>query len=169
MTYSVKQLADYLNVSNTTIRTSWSGEFADHLSENTRPPKGQERRFTEDDFSVLQTVAILRNQGIDYADIHDQLNQGIRLEPEEGKMRPNSAENEPITAVTVDAFQTALSNYETRLGRLEAKLDTAQEARIAAEIRAAAAEAELNVLKTLREETAAPVPVSFWDRIRGRV
>jgi len=150
MFYTVKALAEFLGVSDTTIRYNWSKEFGEFLSEDATPPKGQERRFTPEDMSVFYTVAIKRRAGHDYDTIRESLKAGERIEPE-ASQRPAPAgdDGSQETAVTVAAFSAALASYEARIDKLEDKLEEAQTARLAAEIRAAKAETELETLRAL--------------------
>lgn len=51
-TDTVSKVAEMLAVSPQTTRR-WSKQFAEHLSSDANPPKGAERRFTDDDVRVL--------------------------------------------------------------------------------------------------------------------
>lgn len=150
--YTTKQVCDFLGISNTTLRAAWVPEFAAYLSDHATPPKGQERRFTAEDVAVLYTVSALRERAVEFPDIHTKLAAGERIEPEPGERpAPASEEGSPDTAVTVAAFSAALASYEARIDKLEDKLEEAQAARLAAEIRAVRAETELSTLRALYE------------------
>lgn len=158
--YTTKQVCDYLGISNTTLRAAWVPEFASYLSDHATPPKGQERRFTAEDVAVLYTVAALRERAVEFPDIHIKLAAGERIEPEAGdRPAPAPDDSSQAAAVTVAAFTSALTAYENRIDKLEARLEEAQSARLAAEIRAAKAEAALEILQTRP---------GFWARLFGR-
>ena len=153
-TYSMKQVTGFLQVSDTTLRTSWGVEFADYLSPSANPPKGEERRYTEDDLATLYTVATMRQTGQDYETIKAMLDQGQRIDPPPADRAMLAAAGGDETAVMVSTFQTALASYEARIDKLEDKLEEAQTARLSAEIRAARAETELSTLRAVYEAEA---------------
>lgn len=165
--FTTKQVSDYLKVSDTTVRTGWSGEFADYLSEYATPGKGQERRFTPEDVGILYTVSVMRQQGVDFPDIHKALAAGERIEPPVGERATPAPEEEgDQAAVAVAAFQSALSSYEARVNKLESRLEEVQTARLDAEIRAARAETELKTIQGILENTPAP-PASLAAAVRS--
>ena len=152
--YSMKQVTSFLQVSDTTLRTGWGVEFADYLSPSANPPKGEERRYTEDDLATLYTVATMRMAGQDYETIKMALGQGQRIEPPPSDRAMLAAAGGDETAVMISTFQTALASYENRIDKLEDRLEEAQAARLAAEIRAARAETELSPLRAVYEAEA---------------
>lgn len=169
--FTVGQTAAALGVSTPTIR-NWASEFAAYLSERANPAPGQERRITEDDFSILQTVAILRQQAQTYDAIRAALAEGIRLELPEGhqpaedaaaeaKAPSKASEQTDIAPAALVAFQQALTAYQEMAERAEAKIDALQDARAKAEAEAAALRAELDALKRR--------PITMRDWLRGHL
>ena len=160
--YGSVQIGKHLGVSDGTIR-NWAAEFAAYLSEGSQTDKpGEVRTFTQDDLAILETVAAFRRQNLTYAEIGQRLANGERLEL---NGPPIDVKPGQETAVTIAAFQSTLQNYETRLDRYQARLESEQAARLAAEIRAARAETELEILKQQRGEKQPRR--SFWQRVRG--
>lgn len=161
--YGSVQLGKHLGVSDATIR-NWADEFAAYLSpgSQTKTP-GEVRTFTQDDLAILKTVTALRKQNRSYDDIQQALANGERLEIE--SLPPIEVYPGQETAVTIAAFQSTLQNYENRLDRFQQRLEEEQAARLAAEIRAAKAETELEILKGQGEKE--PPRRSFWQRVRG--
>lgn len=161
--YTVGQVAQALNVSDSTIR-QWSGEFADHLSEEANPPKGETRRYDDGDVAALQTVAILRDQLVDYADIHERLAAGERLEPApEERIRPE----EPAaadTALITESFAEALRNADSRIATLTDRLIDAEKRAAAAETRAEMLQAQLDERKGEKEGADGRPWWRFWSR-----
>jgi chromosome segregation ATPase len=169
--YTVSQTAAALNVSPPTIR-NWVAEFADYLSEQAAPGPGIERRITEDDLDILQTVAILRGQAQGYDDIRSALADGIRLElpeeaqaeqdaPQEAKRSAKASAPADVASSALVAFQQTLQAYQEQAERAEAKIDALQDARAKAEAEAAALRAELDALKRR--------PITMRDWLRGHL
>lgn len=75
---TVSTLVELFGISKHTART-WAQEFAPYLSAGAAPPRGERRRFSEDDLTVFALVAYLRGQNASYADIHDALAAGDRM------------------------------------------------------------------------------------------
>lgn len=142
---TVAQLARYTGVSGTTIR-NWSAEFADYLSEHANPPKGTERRFTAEDIDVLATVATMREQLQDYGAIRRALDAGTRLTPPDHEVPSQGSAAAPPTLPRV--VETAITAHLARIAVLEQKIEDLTERLIAAEKRATAAEAKLEVLQS---------------------
>lgn len=163
--YTVSQVAKYLDTSGTTIR-NYAAEFAEFLSPTATPPAGEPRQFSDDDLAVLSTVFVMRGQLATPAAIVAALRDGQRLEP----ARAAGPDDAPAVDAPA-AFTTALQVLESRLNKLEDRLEIERDARIDAEKRATAAETELKVLRELYEEEQATTtrPISFrewWQRRR---
>lgn len=169
ITVSSVKLAETFRTSDATIR-NWTDRFAAFLSDKTRPAgEGSPRAYTKEDTDVLATVALMRQQNKRYDDIEEFLADGQRLEwptpiGEEAAQEAARQANQE-TAVIVATFQTALATYENRLDKIQQRLEDEQAARMAAEIRAARAETELDILKQQKEEKQARR--SFWQRLAG--
>lgn len=163
--YTVSQIAKHLNTSGTTIR-NYAAEFAEFLSATATPPPGEPRQFSDDDLAVLSTVFVMRGQLAPPAAIVAALRDGQRLEP----ATPASTDDTPGIDAPA-AFTTALQVLESRLNKLEDRLEIERDARIDAEKRATAAETELKVLREIYEQEQATTarPLSFrewWQRRR---
>lgn len=72
---TISQLAGMFGVDRETVKL-WATEFAEHLSLRARPPKGQQRQFTECDLRVLALVFYYWEDDPDYENIHSMLNSG---------------------------------------------------------------------------------------------
>ena len=175
MDYSTGQAAKALSVSVTAVIT-WTRQFEDYLSDHTRPPKGQSRRYTADDLLILSTVATLRKQGVDLADIPGRLDDGERMEPVNSPINDEKQEEDNIPNVVsetaITAFSAALVTQENQINKLQNKVDELTDRLINAEKAAAAANAELSVLKQITERQADPKPeeerpLTFWQRLFG--
>jgi DNA-binding transcriptional MerR regulator len=68
----VASAAAIVGVSSSQIR-NWCAQFADYLSDQATPQPGQARMLTPTDVATLQRVQELRTEGVDYADIPEQL------------------------------------------------------------------------------------------------
>ena len=75
---TVSTLVELFGISKHTART-WAQEFAPYLSAGAAPPRGERRRFSEEDLTVFALVAYLRGQNASYTDIHDALAAGDRM------------------------------------------------------------------------------------------
>lgn len=177
-TYSVTQVARFLDVSVGTVRTD-GRDFSEFLSAAANPGHGQERRFNDEDLAVLQTVRVLRNQNRSLEEIIDELKKGTRLEPAEAppdihNQRRNDEAPEAGSAALVNQLMATVARFE---GELEAtrnerdrlmaerdrereKVDSQAAALLDAEKRAAAAEARAQFLveqiEELKNAAAAP-------------
>ena len=105
----------------------------------------------------------LRQQQVSYEEIHKKLHEGVRIEVETPPIQDNKkSEKQPETALAVQAFETALSAYEKRLTKLETRLEETTDKLIEAEKRAAAAEAQNELLK--QQEKEKPRRRWFWEK-----
>ncbi len=179
--YTVRQVARALTRSDGAIR-QWGKEFADYLSSNANPQKGQAREYTPDDYKVLATISVLSGQGESYEKIHEALERGTRLAPVDAPHEPlETAEKGDISPDVAQAFTTALTAYETRIGQLENRLEAEREKyqqlenelreRHAQELgseRAARLSAEIERAKLEgRLEELLARPPSWWQRLLG--
>jgi len=166
MTYTTFQLAELLDVNPATIR-NWTAEFADLFSDSATPPKGRARVYNDADLRILTTVAVLREQAIELAEIGERLEQGFRAEPLEF---PETAENDAPAAdlppQIAESFNHALTTLERQNSGLLDKIEQLHQRLLDTEKRATAAETELRLLKAA--VSAPPAEKSFWDRLLGR-
>lgn len=168
---TVSKLATQFGTSKNTIRV-WTAEFSEYLSPTAQPPKGQPRRYTDDDLRVLALVAYMRSDAVPYDDIRSALASGQRAEPfDQGETddetgsdsAQNQRESDEQPQMAIDLFRDMLGSYTDRINTLEAKLDTERDARLSAEKRAAAAEAALAVLEAQAQATAAGQGRRWWE------
>lgn len=75
-TYHTSALAKDFDVNPMTVR-NWAVKFADHLSDDANPPKGDTRAFTEDDAKILALVSQLIKHK-NHEEIHARLRNGER-------------------------------------------------------------------------------------------
>ena len=193
-TYSVTQVARFLDVSAGTVRTD-GRDFSEFLSAAANPGHGQERRFNDDDLAVLQTVRVLRNQNRSLEEIIEELKKGTRLEPAEaptepprGRRRDETPEGVQLELANqlkavIAKFEGELEATKSERDRLIMERDREREkaeahaaAVLDAEKRAAAAEARAQLLATQLEEVrnAAATPptqppsLGWLARLLGR-
>ena len=114
-TYSVSQVARSIGISPNTVR-SWTATYSKYLSTHNRPDD-DERRYTADDVTLLQTVKVLRDQRESHKLIIPRIAADERLEP------PPEAKESPLERKTEDADSALMTEREARLirdfGRLE--------------------------------------------------
>lgn len=154
--YGSVQIGKHLGVSDATIR-NWAAEFADYLSPGSQTAApGEVRTFTPDDLTILETVAALRRQNLNYEEIQQRLADGERIEID---APPIDVKPGQETAVTIAAFQSTLQSYEARIDKQQTQITELYERLTEAEKRAVAAETEVRLLREKRP--------SFWERLKG--
>jgi DNA-binding transcriptional MerR regulator len=131
ITYSVTHVSKAIGKTPQTVR-DWSGRYSGHLSESAKAPKGQERRFTDADVTLLQTVARLSDQGQKHKNILPMIASGYEIPPETDETPP-------------EGETTALAK-QNEFTRLMDAIEAEVKARVDAEKRAAAAEARLDMI-----------------------
>ena len=151
-----------------------TGEF----SAAATPAPGQTRLFTNDDIGIMWTIKFLRAQRKPTDDIATALIAGDRFYPDKETPPDDNQANQDDagkpqteeTAVTIyTAFSDTLKLYESRVSAYETELKEERAARLAAEIRAAAAETKLQVLEDAQKETTPPGAKStWWQRVFGK-
>lgn len=77
---TVAEASNRFTISEQTIR-KWAAEFADYLSAGASPGKGEVRAFTQDDMTVLATIARLRSNKVSYKEIHSALKADLQAAP----------------------------------------------------------------------------------------
>lgn len=191
-TFPVKQTAKAIGKRPNTLRT-WSGEdlFGPYLSEYANPPKGQERRFTEEDIAILKTAVFFQSQGLELKEIVQRIAQGeivleLPFSEEPGSPGEPSSESQAQIPASralaptelLDRIALFLKPYEDQIKRLSQDLDRErgelkeERERLKEErekleeekARRTALELELERLKAQAEERSR----SFWDRLLGR-
>lgn len=101
---STKQVADYISVSPQTIR-EYCDQFGDHLSDFATPPKGETRRFTEEDKDTLYSIRQMLMTGATYDAVRGMLERGAhRLD--EFQPPPEQPEPQPAAMVPVDQVRS---------------------------------------------------------------
>jgi DNA-binding transcriptional MerR regulator len=134
VTYSVSHVARTIDRSPQTVR-GWTGRYRKYLSESAQVDAGQERRYTDDDVALLQSVDHLSKQGQKHANIMPMLAGGFKIDPE-------TIETPPDETTT----NLAKQNEVARFTRLMDTIEVEVKARVDAEKRAAAAEARLAMI-----------------------
>lgn len=176
--YTVGQVAKALGVSDSTIR-QWARHFEEYVSEGANPPKGRTRQYNEEDITVLQTIAVLRDQLVGYEEIDERLSEGERLEPPPGAQpgleRPQQPEEGQTihAALVTDSFSQALKAYDSQISSLQSRLEEKTDQLVDAERRAAAAETEARLLREQLEKRAGardpePEEASSWRHRLGK-
>ncbi|MBA3531440.1 MAG: MerR family transcriptional regulator [Ardenticatenales bacterium] len=155
---TVGSLAHQLNISPQTVRT-WTEEFAAFLSPSAVPPRGQPRHFTADDVRVIALIARMRQRLAGYEEIHEALAAGERAELPTGEAETDPREGAPGDGALLTRLSATVARYEGELGAvreerdyLRKRLETEQEARLAAERRAVEAETELRIMRRKDQE-----------------
>jgi DNA-binding transcriptional MerR regulator len=131
VTYSVSHVSKAIGKTPQTVR-DWCGRYSDHLSPSATVDKGQERRFTDADVTLLQTVARLSNQGQKHKNILPMIAGGLEIPPETQETPPDDA---TTTIVKQNEFTRLMDAIEAEV-----------KARVDAEKRAATAEARLAMI-----------------------
>ena len=80
MNYATRHVGQLFHVSGETVR-NWANEFAAYLSVVGNPPKGRQRRFTDEDLAVFSLIAEMKNRGATFDEIHAALAAGQRGAP----------------------------------------------------------------------------------------
>jgi len=164
-------LVDQFGVTKQTIR-SWTAEFAEHLSPLANPPKGGKRIYEDDDVRVMAAVAQLRQAGRSFADIHGELSEGKRVDPEEvpSKEIAERPEFAPVSVLEEFAKRIA-TQYEGQIAQLENERDhlrgqvTDGDQEIGDERKARRiAEVDAAQLRGRLEELEKPPAWQFWRR-----
>lgn len=174
-TYSVSQTARIIGISPNTVR-SWTGHFDEFLSASARPESGHERRYTDDDAELFQTVKILRDQGHPMKQIRPIIESGERYEPIlestmalETGTQASKSKRDATTAQVLGLLKHFTARYESRIDDLELQLKAERDARISAEKEVARLEGMVDELERqpLRVYKVRKIG-SFWDRLLGR-
>ncbi len=76
---TVSTIVELFGVSKHTVR-AWSREFAPFLGPGATPTRGERRIYNQEDLGVFALIAHLRAQNASYAEIHDALQSGQRIE-----------------------------------------------------------------------------------------
>jgi DNA-binding transcriptional MerR regulator len=116
--YRTKQLAEWLGLSEVTVRQWTTGEWRPYLSAHAHGGGGRRRYFLEQDARILAFVAALKEQGETRDTIHTTLK---RLQAEDWKdlppMPPAPPSMGPIQMMPRETADTALSTQRAALMR----------------------------------------------------
>lgn len=174
MAHTTGRAAKLASIAPTTVRV-WTAEYAEFFSDQATPPKGKQRAYTSDDIALLLTIAELRNEQMPEEAIHEELRSGRRAAYEELPADTAVDQQRQLAVVTQLSYDLAQTRGErdtiaTERDRLLTDLDKERDARLAAEIRATAAETEVKLLRERDEEepAASEQKRSFWSRWRIR-
>lgn len=116
--FRTKQLADWLSVSEVTIRQWTTGEWGEYLSATAQGGDGRRRYFTEQDARIVAYIWQLKEQGEPKATIHTTL-QRMRDEnwmnlPD---MPPAPPSVGPISMIPREAADSAITQQRAALMR----------------------------------------------------
>ena len=167
------EIARAANVKPNTIRY-WARDYADFLSAGANPQKGDTRIFTNEDAAVFMLIASMRNDNANAEMIADSLAAGDRGQwpPESGQAaqdRPGEEETGGdrqlalITQLTAKAssLEGAIGVITEERDNLRYQLAAIQQEAKEAETRAAVAERELEIMRSLADKKKAWW--RFWD------
>lgn len=126
--YTPKQAAQAVGIHDNTIRL-WVKDYADYLSDNANPIKGQPRQLTSEDVATLQAIKGWKDTGLQPEMILERL---ATLPTEELQKPYIEATASPTTAlqqVTTDnqALTVAIANLADVRPQVERVLDAVQE------------------------------------------
>jgi DNA-binding transcriptional MerR regulator len=139
--YTVRQVARHLKISDTSVRM-WAREFAEFMTPDANPPKGQQRAYDDSDVAVLGTIAALRSKLVEFDDIRAELANGVRVEPLDAPGAPlETPAGGDMPPRIGEAFMSALTTLENQNNALLAQVSNLHERLLDAERRAAAGEA----------------------------
>jgi len=153
------------DVQPNTIR-QWSKTFGDFLAPGANPPKGEIRNYSNEDAQVIALIATMRQDRASYETIRAALASGIREQwpPPSPKTDQDAPGQQDKALALINQLTVKASSLEGELGaikgerdHLREQLETERDARLAAEIRAAAAEAQIESKR-----------IGWFDRLLGR-
>jgi len=162
---TLTDLTKALETTPATVRR-WTKDYSEFLSPGANPPKGEIRSYTNEDGQVIALIATMRKSNKPYEAIRAALASGIREQwpPPSPQTNQDDPEQPPNALALINQLTIKASSLEGKLSeisqerdRLILERDTAQDDRLAAEIRAAAAEAQIESKH-----------VGWWDRFLGR-
>lgn len=138
--YTTGTVASTLGFSRETVRL-WADEFTRHLSNTASPGNKRHKQFTDNDFKILNFVAVAKRNGRTYREIHEAL---------EG----HSVDELPDVSQLVIPNQTvAVTILERRVSELEFDIQTITAERDEARERLLPLERENSANKALREQS----------------
>ena len=171
-TYPVGKAAKLADIGPTTAR-DYLRAFPEYFTDGATPPPGSRRALAWQDIETLATIKELRQQGNKDESIRASLATGERVSIQS---HTDDTEASGQTTALVAQLSAAAAQWEATAGtiaeerdHLRQQLETAQDARLAAEIRAQDAQTELRILKELtQDKTAQGEKTGFWQRFFGR-
>ena len=153
MLITVGDIATMLNISRGTVR-AWTAEFAEYLSVDANPDKGEVRSFDDNDVRVFYYVWLRRGQHVGYSEILAELAQKKHKDVD----MPNLSEQpigklgeiEQSGMISSSTLEKIAAQFEARIKALEdersylrGQLEKERAARLEAEKRVAYLEAKL--------------------------
>lgn len=116
--FRTKELADWLGLSEVTIRQWTTGDWGQYLSLTAHGGNGRRRYFTEQDARIVAMIATLKEQGETRDGIHAALK---RMQTEEWAdlpgMPPAPPNVGPISMIPREAAETAVTTQRAALLR----------------------------------------------------
>lgn len=123
MSYRVKQIADFVGVSVSTIHSWLKNDdisYEDFLSPSALDTSDTGRIFTDDDATVFWTIQSLRSMQLGHAAIREKLKQGYRVVPE------HMPSDEPTILTQINDSEKREFALIAELKAVKSQLDTAQ-------------------------------------------
>lgn len=127
--YTPTAAAGIVGISVSSLR-NWCVQFADHLSPESHPPAGHERKLSAQDLAILQRVKDLRAQGMDTTAIKTalQTEDTTALQPyidvaPATPTAPAVAEVTPIEQPATEALQVAFTTITERIAGIEQRIE----------------------------------------------
>lgn len=168
-TYTVGQAAKLAGIGASTAR-DYLRALPDFFSDDATPPPKTRRVLLWSDIETLATVKQLKRQGKKDEEIAATLATGER-----DNIRPDADNTTASGSQLVVRLSAAAAQWEATAGtladerdHLRDQLKQSQDARLAVEIRATAAETELRILKDLTETKTQPdEKQNWWQRLFG--
>ena len=155
--YSVKQTAEIAGIAASTLR-AWSKQLAPVLSESATPGPGIERRFNNDDVTIVHTAAVMRQNKQSWPVVLEAIESGDRIMPPDGAPAPGDDKDtaSPRSELAaVDLLDRFIVRYESQIDELQTDLANERGARRLAEVEAAELRGRLDRR-------------GFWDRLFRR-
>jgi DNA-binding transcriptional MerR regulator len=119
MSYSVKDTYTFLSISRSSLH-NWTDNLAEFMSLSATDSSAA-RRYNDEDIIVLWTCKILRDSGLGFPEIIEQLKTGFRVDPD---TRPG--DDTLSISVTpkeeIKSLQLRLKQYESQIEELEHSL-----------------------------------------------
>ena len=168
---TIGKVANILEIPPSTAR-GYVKEFqhTGTFSETAAPKKGQTRLFDENDIRVMWTIKYLRMQRKKTEEIENALIAGERYYPEAPPESSETASERPGESIPpkqdespAETFLNALTVYQDQGVSLQDQWLESERARGEADTRAAVAEKELEIMRSMLDNESKKRWWRFWD------